>query len=55
MELEEFYNFDELDDEPVMAVCDKCKKVVEASETFTLTDGKTCWMEVCRQCGENVK
>lgn len=55
-DLEEFYNFDELDyDEPVMSVCHRCKKVIEASETVTLTDGKSLWMEVCAPCGEYYK
>lgn len=52
-DLEEYYNFDEMDyDEPVMSVCCRCKKVSEASEMVTLTDGKSLWMEVCKQCGE---
>ncbi|GAA0603981.1 hypothetical protein GCM10009001_21360 [Virgibacillus siamensis] len=52
-DLEEFYNFDDLDyNDPVMSICHRCKKVMEASEMVTLTDGESLWVEVCVQCGK---
>ncbi|MFC7062001.1 hypothetical protein [Halobacillus seohaensis] len=36
----------------IKATCWKCKEWVDESEMFTVTDGKTSWVELCGDCYE---
>ncbi|MFG6147882.1 hypothetical protein [Halobacillus sp. B23F22_1] len=35
--------------------CWKCKELVDEKELVTVTDGKTAWVELCKDCYEFYK
>ncbi|MCP3027999.1 hypothetical protein [Halobacillus sp. A5] len=34
----------------IKGTCWKCKELVEEKDLVTVTDGKTKWVELCRDC-----
>ncbi|WP_101842929.1 hypothetical protein [Halobacillus sp. Marseille-P3879] len=34
----------------IKETCWKCKELVDEKDLITVTDGKTAWVELCRDC-----